>query len=354
MQSALRKSKGPARATKEAYFVRVQVPDGAAAFFNATSSLGKPMPFEKPLATCAMQVKEDSVAFSLLHLTKKSAPIIAAAPVALPRGPLAKLTRRAVAYEELPAGELVVEMNEATYKLSMSRDDNGVVSLEQQPSEGNEDGSDVTFELPRQAVQLSLFMRSPVVNRILAVGFIGHLGKPGDGVETVARASAKVLHSLSQLPEFRILAGVETVVLPPAPSRWSSRPPVRKPDERAVGDIPVWLFSEADGVAPPALICSGHVVVEVDIDNANPSSGRLLCVYSPSEEIAEAFPHYRTTFDYRIAEKLRQLLGDDEIASITYDIVLGTVGTGTIERLREALAAIPGQDFTPTLVQDHL
>lgn len=349
MQTQLRRGKTPTRATKEAYFVRVAGPDGSPQFFNATPHLGRPMPFDKPLATCAMQVKDDVVAFSLLHLTKRTAPTIAAAPVTIPRGPLAKLERHAANFAELGLGEIAVEMGDDKYRLSLTRDDNGVANLEQVASEGNPDGNDVSFELPRSAVQLTLFMRSPAVGRLVAVSFIGHLGKP-DGAETVARAAAKVLNSLSQLAEFRVLSGIETVNLPAAPSRWAARLISRKPEEQAVVEVPVWLFSEAPEMQP---IAAGSVVVEVDVENANPTSGRLLCKYTPSEDVAEVFPHYRTTFDLRVAEKMRLALGDDDIASITYDIVLGTVESGTLERLRDALATIGGQDMTPTLVKDH-
>lgn len=354
MQTQLRRGKAPARPTREAYFVRVAGPeDGSPQFFNATQHLGRPMPFEKPLATCAMQVKDDLIAFSLLHLTKRTAPSIASAPVSMPRGSLAKLERHSAGYAELGAGEIAVELNEETYRLTVERDENGVATLEQVlPTESEESGevpADTTFELPRSAVQLTLFLRSPAVGRLVGVTFIGHLGKPGDGIETVPRAAAKVLNSLSQLAEFRILTGIETVNLPPAPNRWAIRAAARRPEEQPIVEVPVWLFS-----AEFQPLAAGSVVVEVDVENANPSSGRLLCKYAPSEPIAELFPHYRNTFDLQIAAKLRLALGDDDIASITYDIVLGTVDTGTLERLREALGTIAGQDLTPTQVKDHV
>lgn len=48
--------KPQAQVVREAYFVQVPAPDGTVAFHDVTSQLGKPMPFTKPKATCAMQV----------------------------------------------------------------------------------------------------------------------------------------------------------------------------------------------------------------------------------------------------------------------------------------------------------
>src|SRR5664279_1514234 len=62
---------GKSRPVKEAFFVRVATPEKPAGlFFNASAFVGKQMPYNKPLATCAMRVEDDVVAFSLLHLTK--------------------------------------------------------------------------------------------------------------------------------------------------------------------------------------------------------------------------------------------------------------------------------------------
>ncbi len=51
--------------------------------------------------------------------------------------------------------------------------------------------------------------------------------------------------------------------------------------------------------------------------------------------------------------QLRQVLGDDQIADITYDVILGGVDTGTVERLREVGATMQELDVTPTNYRIH-
>lgn len=348
--TTLQGAKAPSRARKEAFFVRVADTEGAVAFFNATSHIGKEMPFTKPLATCAMRVTPDAVGFSLLHIPARKAADFTGKAIEIPRGPLARLERKAAGLIELGDKELVVELEEATYSLAMALDDNGIATLEMTACESNPEAGEISFELPRGAVKLSVYLRSPAVKRTIGIGFIGHLGKP-EGSETVARATAMVLNSLSQLVEFRVLSGIETVTVPAAPSRWSGsrKVHVRRAEEKATISVPVWLFS-----TELELAAAGQVGVEVDLENANPTSGRILCHYSPSEEVAPVFDAYRTSFDGAISQVLRTTLGDEEMASITYDIVLGDVSAGTIERLREALAGVAaGLDMTPAQFRAH-
>ena len=339
----LRGGKAHNRPRKEAFFVRVPAADSSVSFFNATEHLGQEMPFAKPQATCAMRASADSVVFSLLHLTKRTAANIVGAPVEMPRGPLSRLERKASQVDELAPGELTVEINDAVYKMIVTRDDNGVASVEMAGDE-----ADVNIELPMSALHLSLYFRSPVVPRTVAVGFIGHLGKPG-APETVTRAASMVLFSITQLVEFRILSGIETVRVPSAPGRWTAAA-VRKNEDKVQCAVPVWFFS--NDLAP---LGSGHVGVAIDLDNANPSSGRLLCHYTPDEAIAEVFTaQFRNIFDMAMSELLRLHLGEDELATITYDIVLGDVASGTVDRLREALATMTGLDFTPQQYRPHV
>lgn len=406
---------------KEAYFVRVETPDGKPEFCNATDQLGQPMPFTKPQATIAMRASAQSVVFSFLQLTKKTMANIVGAPMELPRGPLAKLERKAASLE-LGDDEVIVEIaprrpprepraeepkadeasspdapgtnaesgdaagvasapgslaallddeptgesasdNGATepvgttvvvpdaptgperYRMRITRDENGVASLEQILEDGEEED---ILELPFGALRLSLYLRSPVVGRTLAVGFIGFPGKPGNP-DTIVRLTSMVLFGLSQLVEFRILSGIETVEVPAPPSRWSQRAAGNRPEDQVAFSVPVFLFDD-EAVVP---VARGEVAVEVDLRNANPSSARLLFHFHPSEEIAPHFDKYRQVFELSISEALRVELGDDEIANITYDIVLGDVAAGTVERIRSAAAAIPAYDLTPTRKRPH-
>jgi hypothetical protein len=384
------------KASREAFFVRIDAGDGKAAFFDATEHVGKVMPFSKPQATCAMRVSEGVVAFSLLHMTKKTAQTLGAKPVEIPRGPLARLERRGVQFPDLDLGDIVVEITERIFKpreesteavdpakaegglsdlfggtdatasdlsglfdepaaapkrpprdeevkvdvynLKIRRDQNGVATLE--------DADDTTLELPRGAARVSVYLKSPTVGRVLAIGFIGHLGKPGN-METVARMAGLVLNSLSHLTEFRLLSGIETVALGASPARQAPTR-VRQKDERAVFEVKGYFFT-AD--AQP--VAHGSVVAEIDLEHANPTSGRLLCNYTPDKELEASFEAYRGIFDAGVQQALRALLGESLIESITFDIVLGSVDAPAIEALRDAGAQIGGIDCSPTQFRPH-
>lgn len=329
--------RGPMKRRTEKFFVQVAGPDSTVSFFNVTDKLGQDMPFEKPKATCAMRATEDSISFSLLHLTKRSAANVASSKLEMPRGPLAKLERKSNGLGELTEGQLVVEHEGVTHQMSIVRDENGLGTVEMA-----EEVDDPTFELPKGAVQLYLYLSSPAVGRTMGVMFIGHLGKPGD-TSTLTRAVSMVLFSLTQLVDFRILSGIETVNVPAPPSRWAARKPVRRAQDRAAVIIPTRLFS-----GEPALLGHGEVGVEVDLENANPSSGRLLFHYTPSAELEEHFAAFRPIFDSTVASLVATRLGADDVANITYEIVLGAVEFSTIERLKEALETIGALDCTPT------
>lgn len=347
MSGPIRGGKAASRPAKEAFHVRIATPDGQYSFINASSYIGKEMPYTKPLATCAMRVDGQVVAFSLLHLTKKTATTIVAQPVTMPRGPLSRLYRRASSLEIAP-GEIVAEMGEEVYRLTYQVDDAGLASIDIAPGGGGGDAKDedVSFQLPLRAVQMSLYIKSTKVDRVLAVGFIGHLGKP-DTPETLTRAVSMILNSISGMVEFRVLSGIERAKLPAAPSKWALRPVVRKPEDRAVFELLLNLFT-----TERAPVASGSVVVEVDLDNANPSTGRLLYHITPSTTIEEVFGEYRNIVDGAITDVLRRQLGE-ELTQITYDVVLSEVGAGTVERLRDALSGVNEMDLTPREYRIH-
>ena len=388
------------KASREAFFVRIDAGDGKVAFFDATEHVGKIMPFRKPQATCAMRVSEGVVSFSLLHMTKKTAVTLTAKPVELPRGPLARLERRGVQFSDLVDGEIVVEITERVaapytpavaevateqvvaladlfseeaapvepaladlfsdsdtpdatpavrtrvepdtkvdlYRLQIRRDENGVATIE--------DPNETVLELPKAAVRLSVYFRSPSVPRVLAIGFIGHLGRPGN-MESVSRLAGLVINSLSHLTEFRLLSNIETVALGASPAK-PVVARVRSKEERANFMVRGYFFDESS-----APLGQGDVHVEVDLEHANPTSGRLLCTYTPEAHIADVFETYRSVFDAGVGQALRAIIGDDGIEQITFDIVLGGVDLGSIEQLREVGKAIGGIDCSPTQFRQH-
>ena len=337
----MNRSTGKAR--KEALFIRVPAPDNTAEFHDATTYIGKTMPFSNPKATCGMRVTSEAVVFSLLHLTKRAATGLAAKPLDIPRGPLARLERRVDSLADLDQKTLVVDYDGKEYRYEIERDANGVLEL-------SAVDEDLMIELPRSAIQVTLSLRSPIANRILVVGFIGHVGKPG-ATEPLRRVAAMILFSISQLTQFRILSEVETVIVP-APGRAGFKPVVRKAADRAQVLLPVWLFSDT---TPPSPVAQGNVGVEIDLDQANHVTGRLLYNFTPDDNIAPYFEAYRAIIDQTVSAIVRSYLGDEEIKAITVDIVLGEVSTGTLERLRDALATTAsGYDFTTRLYQAHV
>jgi len=325
---------------KEALFVRVVAPDESVEFHDVTDRIGAPMPFTNPRATLALRVSDSAVTFSLLHLTKRAATGLVAKNLEFPRGPIARLERRIVELkDELGENEVVVEINDQSYKFKIEHDDTGAVEVI---------GDDTGFELPRAAVQMSIFMSSGAARRPLGIGFIGHVGKP-ESSDTVRRMVSMVLNSISQLVTFRLLSGIETVRVPAAPR--SIIRPTRRTHERAAVTIPVWLFTDGN---EPSLVSHGMVTAEIDLDQANPVTTRLLAHFHPEASMVETFPPYRVALDFAVAQKIRESLGDDEVRSIATDIVLGEVSSGTLERLNTALATCAnGFDLTPSLHRDH-
>lgn len=352
-----RDGKAGNRPRKEAFFVQVETgEDKTPIFFNATRELGKPMPFSKPLATCALRVNDGAVLFSLLKLSNRTRQNLAEQPLEMPRGPLARLDRKLASLGELPAGELRVEIGKVEalegreFRLSLTRDENGVASVETLGEVRRDENGDVTaveadeigFELPRSALQVSIFLPSPKANRVVAMGFIGHVGKP-ETAETLARVVALVLNHATGLAEFRLLAAIERVNVPASPARFAVKKVARKSEDLVRFVVPVRMWQGE----PPQPLAAGNIQVEVDLDTANPVSGRLLFHYTPSPEIAEHFEEYRSTFDNAVSTAFSQHLGADELTDIVCDIALGDVAAGTLGRLREAGGTVPGLDLLP-------
>lgn len=350
MNAPLRGGKSRRKPNKQAYYVRVSTPDDRTEFIDATAHLGKKLPVTKPQAAASMQVDDTTVVFTLQHLTKKAVAGFLDKPATLPRGPLNRLAAKAAELAVLEPGQVVVEIGDerngepAIYPIALSVDPSGVATVE--VPVGFDAATNI--ELPGQALRARVFFKSPTVGRVLGVGFIGHVGKPG-GTETAERVCAKILNAMSGLAAFRILAGFDTVSVPASPMGHAAVA-VRRAEEQVFQEIPVYLFS---GDTDPQPVASGSVMLQVDLDNANPTTGRLLYHLTPDAGIAEVFEDYRKIFDDGVTSELRRFLGD-ELAAITYDVVLGEVSSGTVERIREALATVAGGlNLTPTLYMVH-
>ena len=343
--SPAKKSPRRPRPAREAFFVRVVGPNDEVTFVNATEHIGKPLPFRKPKATLAMTVSDAAVCFSLLHVSAKAAPRIADRPIIMPRGSFARAERKLATLEGLTEGVCLVEHEGAVHRFELNVDESALARLSWADLEADEP----VLEQGGRATQLHLYLWSKAAQRPMAVSFIAHVGKPGTA-DTLLRAASMALYSMSGLNEFRILSGIDVVDVPPPANRYAATVASRRSAGRALYEMPVWLFTEA---SLPEPVASGTVAVEIDLENSNPATGRLLIKMTPAPELADLFDQYRTTLDGAIHELLRSKLGDDDIANITYDIVLGSVTEETVARLVETLQEIGGMDLTETRARPH-
>ena len=138
--------------------------------------------------------------------------------------------------------------------------------------------------------------------------------------------------------------------MPAPPGRFAAqaKQTAIRAEDRVRFSVKVFLFEE--DITP---VSRGDVGVEVDLRNANPSSGRLLYLFEPDAEVAPHWDRYREVFEMSISEYMRLALGNDEIAAMTYEIVLGSVDSGMIERLRDAATSVQPLDLTPTQKRPH-
>lgn len=326
------------RPLKEAIFVQVRTPDQNLVFFDETGKLGKKMPYAAPEATCAMRATAGVVAFSLLKYSKKTRTDAAEQRLELPRGPLDRTERRAETLgAELPVEEIAVEVEDAVHRLRISRDENGVASLESPI-----DVDDVVMELPRSRMRLTIVLHSPRGTKVVAAGFQGHVGKPG-AKETLPRIAAIALNHLTGLPAFRMVSGIETVNVPASPARYQAARPVLKDADRVRRTVPVRLWQEGGG-EPLGVV---DLDVEIDLETANPISGRLLSHLTVPAAHAELFEPYKAVASDAVLNLMTRSLGVTELNDLVFSIALGELGAGDIERLRDALALITGLELNP-------
>lgn len=330
----------PVKVIKENLYMRVII-DGEPAFIDVTSHVGKESPYKtKVRTTVGYRVSDEIVSFSVMQVTKQGAKkMFNSRDLQIPRGTLSSLEERALKLtkdESFGKDEVIMEMEGVDYRFNWSVDDAGILSLEPQFDEE-------PFELPIRPLRFNLFLRSPKAERVLAISFSGYIDrKPGEA-ETPTRAALKAVNNLSGLSNFRILSGVETVELPSPPSG-APVAPVRSADDQVVFTIPLRLYDDAAS----ELVGQGSVDVEIDLDHANASTGKLLYHLSPSEDLEMVIGVYKNNLLDAIATVMRDLVDDQEQRDLTYDIVLGQVAKGSIEMLQEQTKKFPALDLTPT------
>lgn len=308
-------------------------------FLDVTSHVGKPSPYKtKVRTTVGSRVSDEVVSYSVLQVTKASAKRVLADTLKIPRGTLSAIETKALKLtkdESFGADEIVVSWDDEEYRFGYEVDDAGVVRLDPQ-------FEDDPFEIPARALRFDFYLRSPKAERVLAVSFSGYLDrKPGEA-ETRTRSVMKALNNLSHLASFRILSGIEATDMPPVPAG-APVAPARKPDDHVVFSFAANLW-DAEGAEIQG---AGNIQVEIDLDHANASTGQLLYHVTPDEELDVMFPVYKSIVLDTIATIMRGLLPEAEQRDLTYDIVLGQVSHGDIQRLKEITAKFPDLDLTP-------
>ena len=327
---------------KEELFVGIPANDNSGIDYHAISRyMGQKLPYSNSKATCALRVTSDVAAFSLLFLTKVTSVALNNKMVEFPKGPLMKLEKKALSYGEIPENVFFVEYEDQKYELTYNLDPNGVLTI---------DGPTVKFERPKSALQIYIFFSSKIVKRTVALGFIGHLGKPGEA-DNLVRVVSKVVKSATGLGNFYAISGFEAVDVPPSPRAGSIRI-TRKLSEKAAIQLPVWLYGQG---ATPEMLATGLVDIDVNLDVSGIGSSRILFNLTPSKEIEAIFEQYRNVVSNTALKYLTDHLGESEIREIAAEIAIEDVGHGTIGRLKEALLTIPqtGIDFSPTMFQPH-
>ncbi len=321
-----------AKSNKRAFSVRVKLPTGLYAFLDVTKYIGGTLPFEKPVATCAMEVSKDVVAFSLIHLNKHSSQVMKDRELGFPVGAVARLLRKGGAYKELGDNELVVNINGIEERFELERGQDGSVSI---PNPGN------LFELEYRPTRVDMFLKSPGTGRVLAVGFGGHFGSAGSQ-ESMGRAAGKVLRGLSGLGTFKALSGIESVDLPKMPgSSWTTRVFAVENISRP---IRVELLDDDSGEK----YAEGEVTVELDMANADPATQRFMFHLHPSDSLKEAWSDsYQNVMRTSIDLQYANLLGVD-VENLVYAIVLGEIAEQHHKTLDQALHVLPAMQLTPT------
>lgn len=336
------------KALKEKLFVQVAEVDKTPTFVDVTSALGKPVAFTNPLATCAVRVTGDAVFFSMLKLSKRTREAVTKRPLAMPPGPLARLERKLDQnVDHLAPATLLATISSGdtdyTATFAVHTDTAGIATLSgtsitattgANTVEGTNDPDTTVFELPRTAITITLFVPG-VKGRWVAATWVGYLNRP-DTKETVTRAVAQALNHLCGLNYFQIITGLATVKVPAPPGKFTVAAVTRSASDKVACDVPVFLWPEGTGDC----LAKGTVHVEVDLDEASPSSNRLLLHTTPDSVLAEHFETYRPAFDRTVHDEIVTTYGVDEIDDLVCDIVLGDLASGQLERLKAAPARL--------------
>ncbi len=311
---------------KDAFYVRV---DGGETFESATRLIGQKMPFTKPRATSAMRVYANGViVFSTMLISAAQRERVLAAPISVPVSPLTRLERRAGELaDDLAADTVVVERlipeedRKAEPDAAAEQRWTFTVRTEDGTTYLDSDEPDRPFNLAKRKERISVFMRSGRTGRVMAIGFLGHLDKPGRA-ETPARAAAKILNIQSGVADFQLLSGISGVHVPPQPGSRVMAPTM---EHQATFHVPVTVFAQDNSVAG-----TGAVKVTVDLRHTAAGGQSLqLADVTADKAIGGVFDDVADLFSQTMVQKLREELAED-LADVLYSVVLGEVDDRTV------------------------
>lgn len=362
----------PGTQIKEEFYLRRLFDDDVPVFVDATRQARRAIPYElsakKSLkATCAVWTDNEVVAFSLRSYTARQAEneIDSVEPPAdgradarnllrprMPRKTLHELNDAARALAPVLGTDLVAELGGELYVLEPVRTgttaDLRLTARLTRTGDGYvrsavPDDTDVEFELPIAGVRLRIYLRSPVRDRVLAYAFGGYLARRPGETESVVRAVALAVNSLTGLATFRMLSGFHHVAVPPRAAGAAVRQ--RPPEERARFTLPVLLFTEDE--IPAA---RGLVDAEIDLDHVDPETGGLRVhltegdrlEWNPEVAGTVRLQAYERVLAESVAAMVHAALGEDAVRNLAYDIMLSDVTPEVVTRLRAATAGLPG------------
>ncbi len=364
------------KARKDDFYVRVGLPDSTSQWFPATDFLysDKPMPFSKPLATCAVRVYDDVVTFSHLLVRKKAASQIAERGISMPSSALTRLAKRAAELDLSRTDIVLVEravededgnLTNILYPFRLTRDEHNIVELELldvTETQAAEHAADIAalqataaaagtdsvvadqrdpIVLSRRAEKMSVFLRSPKIDRVLAISWIGHFNRPPGDPETMTRAVGKILNALRDLPTFSALADLEQARVPALAGATAA--PAASAVSNAEFTLPISIYT-----ADEQPLGAGDTIVKFDLTALVATELRLAYTVEIPDELAATFTdEHQTQLDWAVrTELLRHARSDLE--SIAFDVTLGEVDDSTVERLAAVVAgALPGVHLAP-------
>ena len=321
--------KSARRPIREKLYVQVIEVDKTPTFIDVSTSIGKTVKFTKPVATAALRVTSDAVFISCLKLSARTRTSFTSKPLSLPPGPLARLERQLDAAEPVAPGTLFARLDDGQYLFTLRHDDAGIATVELAG-----DAEETVIELPKNNIVLTMMLPGPK-GRTIVVGWTGYINKPGTR-ETISRIVAQALNHITGLAAFQTLSGINTVKVPAAPGRLTLAAPVRSKADIVSVTTPVQLWPHGGGAA----LGAGNVTISLDLDDANPTTNRLLFHIVPDPDIAEVFEPYRPVLENIAHAEVANQYGADEVDDLVCDIVLGELAVGQIERLKESVLRI--------------